>query len=178
MRGDSAGNLTASAFGTCPRHFGTARRAHVAVDYDAFPDPVSPATWLHAAALWRRGITGRGIKVAVLDSGLDPTHSQFAHLASCIDFTGGGDCSDHVGHGTVVAGIIAALDGQCGGVAPAVQLHVFKVFDDQQRSRTSWFLDAFNMALQLDIDVVNLSIGGPDFLDHPFIDKACCRPLP
>ncbi|KAL0621787.1 Membrane-bound transcription factor site-1 protease [Plecturocebus cupreus] len=39
-------------------------------------------------------------------------------------------------------------------------------------SYTSWFLDAFNYAILKRIDVLNLSIGGPDFMDHPFVDKA------
>jgi membrane-bound transcription factor site-1 protease len=38
-------------------------------------------------------------------------------------------------------------------------------------SYTSWFLDAFNYAILKKIDVLNLSIGGPDFMDQPFIDK-------
>ena len=38
-------------------------------------------------------------------------------------------------------------------------------------SYTSWFLDAFNYALFLGVDVINLSIGGPDFKDQPFVDK-------
>ena len=40
-----------------------------------------------------------------------------------------------------------------------------------QVSYTSWFLDAFNYAILKKIDVLNLSIGGPDFMDHPFVDK-------
>lgn len=40
-----------------------------------------------------------------------------------------------------------------------------------QESYTSWFLDAFNYAIQKRIGVLNLSIGGPDFMDHPFVDK-------
>lgn len=40
-----------------------------------------------------------------------------------------------------------------------------------QVSYTSWFLDAFNYAIMRKIDVLNLSIGGPDFMDHPFVDK-------
>ena len=39
-------------------------------------------------------------------------------------------------------------------------------------SYTSWFLDAFNYAIMKKINVLNLSIGGPDFLDVPFVDKA------
>lgn len=40
-----------------------------------------------------------------------------------------------------------------------------------QVSYTSWFLDAFNYAILKKIHVLNLSIGGPDFMDHPFVDK-------
>ena len=40
-----------------------------------------------------------------------------------------------------------------------------------QVSYTSWFLDAFNYAILRKIHVLNLSIGGPDFMDHPFVDK-------
>jgi hypothetical protein len=38
-------------------------------------------------------------------------------------------------------------------------------------SYTSWFLDAFNYAIHTRVNVLNLSIGGPDFLDIPFIEK-------
>ena len=40
-----------------------------------------------------------------------------------------------------------------------------------QVSYTSWFLDAFNYAIASGMNVVNLSIGGPDYLDQPFVDK-------
>ena len=53
-----------------------------------------------------------------------------------------------------------------------------------QVSFTSWFLDAFNYAIATEMNVVNLSIGGPDYLDQPFVEKvwnmrmllarACC----
>jgi membrane-bound transcription factor site-1 protease len=38
-------------------------------------------------------------------------------------------------------------------------------------SYTSWFLDAFNYAIHSGIDILNLSIGGPDFMDRPFVEK-------
>lgn len=41
-----------------------------------------------------------------------------------------------------------------------------------QVSYTSWFLDAFNYAIARGVHVLNLSIGGPDYLDHPFVEKA------
>lgn len=45
------------------------------------------------------------------------------------------------------------------------------MFTNRQLSYTSWFLDAFNYAIHSNIDVLNLSIGGPDFNDRPFVDK-------
>ena len=41
-----------------------------------------------------------------------------------------------------------------------------------QVSYTSWFLDSFNYAILKKVNVLNLSIGGPDFMDQPFVDKA------
>jgi membrane-bound transcription factor site-1 protease len=46
-----------------------------------------------------------------------------------------------------------------------------QVFTDDQVSYTSWFLDAFNHAIASKLTIINLSIGGPDFLDQPFVDK-------
>lgn len=40
-----------------------------------------------------------------------------------------------------------------------------------QVSYTSWFLDAFNYAIATGMNIVNLSIGGPDYLDEPFVEK-------
>ncbi|KAK2085543.1 Membrane-bound transcription factor site-1 protease [Saguinus oedipus] len=62
---------------------------------------------------------------------------------------------------------------ECQGFAPDAELHIFRVFTNNQVSYTSWFLDAFNYAILKRIDVLNLSIGGPDFMDHPFVDKVC-----
>eukprot|EP00808_Paulinella_micropora_P009042 g61565.t1 len=77
---------------------------------------------------------------------------------------------DVLGHGTFVVGIIASFK-ECLGFAPDALIHVFRVFTDQQLSYTSWFLDAFNYAIHSKIDVLNLSIGGPDYRDQPFVDK-------
>jgi hypothetical protein len=47
----------------------------------------------------------------------------------------------------------------------------FFIANPGQVSYTSWFLDAFNYAIMKRINVLNLSIGGPDFMDQPFVDK-------
>lgn len=62
---------------------------------------------------------------------------------------------------------------KCRGIAPGARLHVFKTFTDQQVSYTSYFLAALNAALQLpSLDIINLSMGGYDYEDHPFVEKA------
>ena len=48
---------------------------------------------------------------------------------------------------------------------------IFKLKNKFQVSYTSWFLDAFNYAIQRKVDILNLSIGGPDFMDKPFVEK-------
>jgi membrane-bound transcription factor site-1 protease len=78
---------------------------------------------------------------------------------------------DGLGHGTFVAGVIGSNNNECHGFAPDVAFHFFRVFTNAQISYTSWFMDAFNYAMQRRVHVLNLSIGGPDFCDRPFVEK-------
>ncbi|XP_018320423.1 membrane-bound transcription factor site-1 protease isoform X2 [Agrilus planipennis] len=125
---------------------------------------------LQADALWNMGITGKGIKVAVFDTGLSKTHPHFRKIKERTNWTNEKTLDDGLGHGTFVAGVIASSK-ECLGFAPDAELHIFRVFTNNQVSYTSWFLDAFNYAILKKINVLNLSIGGPDFKDHPFVDK-------
>ncbi|XP_050684015.1 membrane-bound transcription factor site-1 protease isoform X2 [Leptidea sinapis] len=125
---------------------------------------------LKADVLWSLGVTGEGIRVAVFDTGLSRDHSHFGRIRERTDWTGEKTLDDALGHGTFVAGVIASR-ADCLGFAPDSDLYIFRVFTDNQVSYTSWFLDAFNYAIMKKIDVLNLSIGGPDFMDHPFVDK-------
>ncbi|CDF35782.1 unnamed protein product [Chondrus crispus] len=124
-----------------------------------------------AGQLWRLGFTGEGVKVAVFDTGLISDHTNFAHVVERTNWTEENSTVDVVGHGTFVAGLIAGSHPACPGIAPHASLYAFRVFTGAQVSYTSWFLDAFNYALHVGIDVLNLSIGGPDFADSPFTDK-------
>ncbi len=125
---------------------------------------------LQADMLWEMGVTGSGVKVAVFDTGLSKTHKHFRRVRERTNWTHEKTLDDGLGHGTFVAGVIAS-SAECLGFAPDADIHVFRVFTNNQVSYTSWFLDAFNYAIMQKIDVLNLSIGGPDFLDLPFVDK-------
>ncbi|KAJ8339711.1 hypothetical protein SKAU_G00343440 [Synaphobranchus kaupii] len=132
--------------------------------------PRHVAQILQADVLWQMGHTGSGVKVAVFDTGLSEKHPHFKNVKERTNWTNEKTLDDGLGHGTFVAGVIASMR-ECHGFAPDSELHIFRVFTNNQVSYTSWFLDAFNYAILKKMDVLNLSIGGPDFMDHPFVDK-------
>lgn len=118
-----------------------------------------------APAAWASGYDGSGVDIAVLDSGIDATHPDFAgRISAAQDFTGSGDTVDRAGHGTHVASIAAgtgaASDGRYRGVAPAANLMIGKVLGDDGSGLESWVIAGMQWAASHGAEVVNLSLGG------------------
>eukprot|EP01117_Protostelium_nocturnum_P001157 TRINITY_DN1147_c1_g1_i3.p1 TRINITY_DN1147_c1_g1~~TRINITY_DN1147_c1_g1_i3.p1 ORF type:complete len:1066 (-),score=261.97 TRINITY_DN1147_c1_g1_i3:935-4132(-) len=126
---------------------------------------------LNVESMWDQNFTGSGVRVAVFDTGLRKGHSHFKNIVEITNWTNEDKSGDTVGHGTFVAGVIGSSYPECPGLAPDSQLYIFRVFNDEKISYTSWFLDAFNYVLLNKIDILNFSIGGPDFMDRPFVEK-------
>ncbi|MFZ5478459.1 MAG: S8 family serine peptidase [Myxococcota bacterium] len=108
------------------------------------------------------GRTGSGVAVAVLDTGIDNTHTDLT-VAGIVDKTGGrGGGVDDNGHGTHVAGSIAALNNSRGvvGVAPAASLYGVKVLDRRGSGSYSTIASGVDWAVTNGMDVVNMSLGG------------------
>ncbi|KAL6984798.1 Membrane-bound transcription factor site-1 protease [Sarracenia purpurea var. burkii] len=124
-----------------------------------------------ADMLWSKGHTGSKVKMAIFDTGIRANHPHFRNIKERTNWTNEDTLNDNLGHGTFVAGVIAGEDSECLGFAPDTEIYAFRVFTDAQVSYTSWFLDAFNYAIATNMDVLNLSIGGPDYLDLPFVEK-------
>ncbi|KAF3441932.1 hypothetical protein FNV43_RR15847 [Rhamnella rubrinervis] len=124
-----------------------------------------------AEALWGKGYTGSKVKMAIFDTGIRANHPHFRNIKERTNWTNEDTLNDNLGHGTFVAGVIAGIDTECLGFSPDTEIYAFRVFTDAQVSYTSWFLDAFNYAIATNMDVLNLSIGGPDYLDLPFVEK-------
>ncbi|XXG55876.1 hypothetical protein AAC387_Pa03g3436 [Persea americana] len=124
-----------------------------------------------AEKLWAKGFTGAKVKMAIFDTGIRVDHPHFRNIKERTNWTNEDTLNDNLGHGTFVAGVIAGQDSECLGFAPDTEIYAFRVFTDAQVSYTSWFLDAFNYAIATNMDVLNLSIGGPDYMDLPFVEK-------
>lgn len=108
----------------------------------------------------RFGVSGEGVTVAVIDSGVDASHPDITETDQ-VRFVDGDD--EDGAHGTHVAGILAgdgtASDGTYTGVAPNASILDLDVFDGP-RTSTSAILDALSYASDAGADVVSMSLGG------------------
>ncbi|MFF5100335.1 MULTISPECIES: S8 family serine peptidase [Actinosynnema] len=115
-----------------------------------------------APSAWRSGYTGAGVKVAVLDSGVDDAHPDLVgRVGARANFTDDADNTDAVGHGTHVAATIASTDERYRGVAPGAEVLDGKVCTTWGCSDSA-ILAGMQWAVDQGADVVNLSLGGPD----------------
>jgi len=152
-------------------------------------DPLAAKQWyldqIHAFDFWPEPPTLAGVRVAVIDSGVDGSHPELAgRIVGSRSFVGGSALTDQQGHGTFVAGLIAAQTNNgagTAGIAPPAQLLVAKVV----RTNRSVSLDdeaaAIRWAVQSGARVINLSLGGvrdplrPDRDTYSRVEAAAVR---
>lgn len=124
-------------------------------------------TWgLAAVGAHRSAFSGRGIRVAVLDTGLDQKHPDFiGRNIVPKSFVPNQQVDDVQGHGTHTAGTIAGPKvpniGRRYGVAPDVELFVGKVLDNGGSGRELDILDGINWAIDNKCVVISMSLGRP-----------------
>jgi len=131
-------------------------------------DPLADRQWylnqIHAFDAWPREPALSPVRVAIIDSGIDGDHPEFAgRIAAARSFVDHSPRSDQQGHGTFVAGVIAAAHDRAGiaGIAFPAQLVVAKVV----RREPTISLDAEVRAIRWAVDtahadVLNLSFAG------------------
>ena len=126
------------------------------------------------------GIKGSGVKIAVLDTGIDYTHEDLdGNYQGGYDFVfNDGDPFDDSssGHGTHVAGIVAAENNGIGvvGVAPEASLYAVKVLDGSDHGLASWIIAGIEWAVENDMDIITMSLGsGPEDPELDSLRIAC-----
>ncbi len=120
----------------------------------------------NAPKAWKKGLTGAGVKVAVLDTGSDANHRDLkAGIKGSKDFTGSASgVDDRVGHGTHCAGSIGARKNGWGIVGQAYDcdLYVAKVLNDSGSGAVNWIAAGVDWAVAQGADVISMSLGGGD----------------
>ncbi len=109
-------------------------------------------------------VNGDGVRIAILDTGIDYTHPDLdANYRGGYDFVGqDADPMDDNGHGTHCAGIIAAEDDGSGivGVAPQAEIYAVKVLDSNGGGYISDVVAGIEWAIENDVQVISMSLGG------------------
>lgn len=112
-------------------------------------------------------IAGSGVKVAILDTGIDYGHPDLDGVyAGGYDFVDNdNDPRDGHGHGTHCAGIVAAEDNDQGviGVAPMASIYAVRVLDDQGSGYTSDIIAGIDWSVDNNMHVVSMSLGGGSY---------------
>ena len=111
------------------------------------------------------GISGEGVKIAVIDTGVDFNHPDLfgwgpeGKVIGGFNFIQNGEIPmDNNGHGTQVAGVIAA-DGQLKGVAPKAKILAYKVSEDGDAVSSDLIIKAIEKAIEDEADIINISLG-------------------
>lgn len=122
---------------------------------------------VQAPQMWKRGYTGKGVKVAVVDTGIALRHEDLAVSGgvSYVSYTKSyGDDHDH---GTHVAGIIGAKNNSTGvvGVAPDAELYAVKVIGNNNSFITSDLIKGIEWAITNEMDIINLSLYTYNYFD-------------
>lgn len=134
---------------------------------------VREATWgLNVTGVTRSSHTGQGVRVAVLDTGVDLTHPDLRHrIAETASFIPGEDVQDGNGHGTHCAGTIGGpAEPETGpryGCAPECELFIGKVLSNAGSGWDEEIIAGIEWALQKRCDVISMSLGSPPIPNDP-----------
>ena len=111
------------------------------------------------------GIDGSGIRVAIIDTGVDFNHPDLFGWGDDGKVVGGYNFiredqhpMDTNGHGTQVAGVIAA-DGEIVGIAPKAKILAYKVSEDGEGVSSELIIRAIEKAIEDEADIINISLG-------------------
>jgi serine protease len=121
---------------------------------------------VQADQAWDQGVTGSGVKVCVVDSGIDQTHEDFVtDRLTGLESSSNPWQRDGLGHGTHCSGTIAAARNGRGvvGVAPDAEIYTVRVFSESGGYiYSSGLVDAVNRCKAVGANIISMSLGGSD----------------
>jgi subtilisin len=120
-------------------------------------------THIKANQVQATGNTGSGVKVAILDTGIDASHEDLNVSGGKSFVAGESDpFTDGNSHGTHVSGTVAGLNNSLGvlGVAPSASLYAVKVLDSSGSGTYSGIVQGIEWAVSNNMDIINMSLGG------------------
>ncbi|KQY56708.1 S8 family serine peptidase [Nocardioides sp. Root140] len=158
--------VTASQARSGPSGQFAAGIAKIHLDEKVEASLVESVEQIGAPEAWAQGRKGEGVTVAVLDTGIDETHPDFAgQIATTRSFVPGETVEDVNGHGTHVASTVAGTGAAAGGtekgVAPEADLAVGKVLSDSGSGAASWIIEGMEWGAA-NADVVSMSLGSTE----------------
>ncbi|UCC92229.1 MAG: S8 family serine peptidase [Thermoplasmata archaeon] len=146
----------------------------IALSLDSGDDEVERSTWAYEMVqleqAWEMGITGEGVRVGIVDTGIDPGHPSLdrVRISGWTDLINDEDQPyDDMGHGTAMASIIAGRSPLRGG-ATGVELIVVKVLDQEVTFNDTILADGIDFCMDPDgnnqtddgAHIISLSLGG------------------
>eukprot|EP00834_Sanchytrium_tribonematis_P001227 NODE_28_length_38599_cov_0.791792.p6 type:complete len:647 gc:universal NODE_28_length_38599_cov_0.791792:24953-23013(-) len=129
-------------------------------------------------------VSGKGVKIGIVDTGIDYTHTAFGNdktgcfgtncrVETGFDFPNDKeDVMDILGHGTHVAGLVGGYNRAFSGVAPACTFGAYNVYDEDGYASDIHILIAIAMAYRDKMDIILISMGLDDGWEHGVIMDA------
>ncbi len=105
------------------------------------------------------------LRIGVIDSGIDASNPYVCGVAGGVCLSSGGDWSDRIGHGTVVAATIREK-------APEAQLFAIRIFDRELRANAQLLVEAIRWCAENRMDFANLSLGTQEPAHAPLLEEA------
>ncbi|MFC5802234.1 S8 family serine peptidase [Streptomyces formicae] len=160
-----------SASGAASRRAFSGGIAKIWLDGRVQADMAESNAQIGTPTAWEAGLTGKGVKVAVLDTGVDAGHPDLAgRVSESKSFIEGQEVADRQGHGTHVASTVggsgAGSDGKEKGVAPGADLAIGKVLDNEGFGSDSQIIAGMEWAAKdVDAKIVSMSLGSREASD-------------